>query len=310
MRIVFMGSAELSCASLGALAAAPGINVVAVITQPDRPSGRNLAVSRGPVADLADSLGIPVQAPERVNEPESLASIQALEPDYIVVVAYGQILKQALLDAPAKACVNVHTSLLPKYRGAAPIQWAIASGEVETGVTTMLVSPELDSGDVLLQEKVPIGQEDTAGDLHARLAEAGAVLLVTTLKALERGEISPQPQDDALASYAPRLKKQDGEIDWTLSAEAIYNRVRGFHPWPGCFTRVSGGGDLLKIHRAQLESASGTPGEIIDCSGDGPLVATGEGAVRLLELQPEGKKRMSAGAYLRGSRLQAGDRLG
>jgi methionyl-tRNA formyltransferase len=305
-----MGSAELTCASLQALAAAPGMTVCAVITQPDRPSGRKLAVTRSPVAELADSLEIPVHTPESVNMPESLAWIQSHEPDYMAIVAYGQILKPALLELPRKACVNVHTSLLPAYRGAAPIQWAVANGETETGVSTMLVSPELDAGDILLQTRVAIGPEDTAGTLHERLALVGADLLVETLARMDRGDIEAQPQDEASVSYAPRLKKRDGEIDWTLGAAGIYNRVRGFHPWPGCFTGLPGGQARLKIHRVRVESNEGNPGEVIDCSGEGPLVAAGSASVRLLEVQPEGRKPMSGAAYLVGHALDVGDVLG
>ena len=310
MRIVFMGSAELACASLRALANAPGITVGTVVTQPDRPRGRNLAVSRSPVADVADGLEIPVFTPENVNDSDALERIAAQEPDYIVIVAYGQILKPALLKLPRKACVNVHTSLLPAYRGAAPIQWAVANGEKETGVTTMIVSPELDAGDMLLQQEMAIGPEDTAGDLHERLAHVGADLLVETLEGLDRGEIRARPQDEASASYAPLLKKSDGEIDWTLPAQGIYNRVRGFNPWPGCFTCLPGGRDKLKVHRVRVEPESGNPGEIIDRSEDGPLVAAGYASVRLLEVQAEGRKKMSGSAYLAGHGLRVGDLLG
>ena len=313
MRVVFMGSAPISCVSLEALLADADVDVVGVVTQPDRASGRKLQVRPGPVKALAESRGIAVLAPERVNTPDAIAAIRAFAPDLIAVLAYGQILKRDLLEMAAYGCINVHTSLLPAYRGAAPIQWAVANGDSESGVTTMQMDAGMDTGDILLQTRVAIGPEDTAGDLHDALAVAGAGLLVDTLQGLRAGTLTPRPQDAASATYAPKLKKSDGRIDWTLPAAAIHNRVRGFFPWPGCSCYLSGEAPLdqrvLKVHRARVVDATGQAGTVIDISAGGPTVAASQGAIQLLRVQPAGRKAMSGDEFLRGHTLQVGERM-
>jgi len=306
MRVVFMGSADLSCPSLEALVSADEIEVASVVTQPDRARGRQLRASVGPVKHVALKHGLKVLTPERVNSSESLDSIQSCLPDFIAVVAYGQILSKSLLDIPKIDCVNVHTSLLPRYRGAAPIQWAIANGETKTGVSTMQMVEALDAGDILLQEVVTIGDQETAGTLHDRLAVIGAALLTQTLAGLADGTIVPVPQASGLTTYAPRLNKLDGRIDWTLSAHEIYNRIRGFHPWPGCTVRVPGQSEPVKIHRAKVERTSGKPGEVLDVSEDGILVASGHDGIRLVEVQPAGGRKMACSAYVRGHHVAPG----
>jgi len=251
-----------------------------------------------------------VLTPERVNEPASVEAIAALEPDVIVVVAYGQILRQPLLDLPRLGCINVHTSLLPKYRGAAPIQWAIANGETETGVTTMYMDAGMDTGDIILQETVAIGDDETAAGLHDRLAFAGAALLKKTLRGLEAGDLPRIPQNDAAATMAPRLSKADGMVDWKRSAREIRSRVRGFNPWPGSVCRTPGG-KRLKLWRVAVVpmETDAPPGQVITLRQSQPVVATGQLAIRLLEVQPEGGKVMDGAAYVRGHALAQGDQL-
>jgi methionyl-tRNA formyltransferase len=308
MRALFMGSAPLACASLDILL--EQCEVVGVVTQPDRPRGRNLKLRPGDVKAHATGRVETILTPERVNTPESLAAVVALQPDVIVVVAYGQILRQPLLDLPARGCINVHTSLLPKYRGAAPIQWAIAQGETETGVTTMYMDAGMDTGDIILQAVLPIGPEETAAELHDRLAVAGAALLGKTLRGLEAGALPRRAQDNAAASKAPLLSKADGRVDWTRTATEIHNRVRGFNPWPGssCGTAA---GKRLKLWRVAATAAAGegAPGTVVAVEEGYPVIATGAGGIRLLEVQPEGGKVMDGAAYRRGHQLAPGDRL-
>jgi methionyl-tRNA formyltransferase len=334
MRIIFMGSAGLSCPSLQALLCSSTDKVSAVVTQPDRPKGRNLKSSPGPVKILAEDAGIPVLTPLNVNSGESLEQIKSFQSELIVVVAYGQILKPAILALPPMGCVNVHASLLPKYRGAAPIQWAIADGRKVSGVTTMFMVEKMDAGDIILQRESVIETDDTAGILHDRLAEEGSVLLIETLDVIRRGEVVRIPQLDAEATFARKLTKEDGRIDWTKSATEIYNRVRGFNPWPVCWCERGGsrqpeaGPPLaekskvesqktegvapsakLRVLRVGVEDGAGLPGEVIDVEGDGPVVAAGEKAVRLIEVQPENGKVMSGADYLRGHGLAVGEFL-
>jgi len=308
MRALFMGSAPLACASLDIVL--EQCEVVGVVTQPDRPRGRNLKLRPGAVKAHATGRVETILTPERVNTPESLAAVAALQPDVIVAVAYGQILRQPLLDLPARGCINVHTSLLPKYRGAAPIQWAIAQGEAETGVTTMYMDAGMDTGDIILQDALPIGPEETAAELHDRLAVAGAALLGKTLRGLEADELPRRAQDNAVASMAPLLSKADGRIDWTCTAADIHNRVRGFNPWPGssCGTAT---GKRLKLWRVAPAGAAGegSPGTVVAVEEGYPVIATGAGGIRLLEVQPEGGKVMDGAAYRRGHQLAPGDRL-
>ncbi|MBT3294192.1 MAG: methionyl-tRNA formyltransferase [Verrucomicrobia bacterium] len=308
MRALFMGSAPLSCASLDVVL--EQCEVVGVVSQPDRPRGRNRKVCAGAITAHATGRVGTILTPERVNTPESLAAVAALQPDVIVVVAYGQILHQPLLDLPALGCINVHTSLLPKYRGAAPIQWAIAHGETETGVTTMYMDAGMDTGDIILQEALSIGPDETAAELHDRLAVTGAALLGKTLHGLASGDVPRHPQDSTVASMAPLLSKADGRIDWMRTAADIHNRVRGFNPWPGssCGTAA---GKRLKLWRVAPAAAvgEGVPGTVVAVEEGYPVIATGAGGIRLLEVQPEGGKVMDGRAYMRGHRLAPGDRL-
>ncbi len=310
MRIVFMGSAELACPCLDTLLASAGDEVVGVVTQPDRPRGRSLRLGPCPVRARAAQRGIPVLTPERVNAPESVRAIRALAPDLAVVVAYGQILKPELLGIPPRGCVNLHASLLPKYRGAAPIQWAIARGETRTGVTTMFLNEAMDAGDIIAQVGETIREDDTAGTLQERLARLGADLLARTLDDIRGGRVRRTPQPPAEATFAPKLKKSDGRLDWSRPAVELSNRIRAFTPWPGCYCEFPGARPfLVRVLKARVEAGQGQLGEILSGAGDGPLVQTGALALRLLELQPEGRKPMSGAAFLCGHPLKAGEQL-
>ncbi|HOW98192.1 MAG TPA: methionyl-tRNA formyltransferase [Kiritimatiellia bacterium] len=310
MRILFMGSGSVACPALRELAARREDAVVAVVTQPDRPSGRRRELTACPAKSLALSLGLPVREPEKVGDPSEVDALKALAPDLIVVADYGQFLRPALLALPAKGAINIHPSLLPKYRGAAPIQWAVANGETEAGVTILHVTEKMDAGDILLQEKVPIRDEHTAATLTPLLAELGATLLIRAIESIRRGEATRRPQDEALATFAPKLTKEDGRVQWTLPAEAIRNRTRGFTPWPGSFAiRPDGAGGLLRLLAVRVEPGAGEPGLVLECGPDGPLVACGENALRLLEVLPEGRKAMSGAEYARGYRLAPGLRF-
>ena len=314
MRIVFMGSSSFACPSLERLLACDADAVVGIVTQPDRPKGRRLELSPCPVKERLGGRGIPVFSPEKVNAPESLATLAGLRPDVIVVVAYGQLLKPALLAIPPAGCINVHGSLLPKYRGAAPIQWAVASGEPTTGVTTMYLNERMDAGDMILRREVAIGDDESGGELHDRLAVLGADALADTMALVRSGRAPRVPQDESMATLAPKLRKTDGRIDWSLPATAIHNRVRAFNPWPGCLCELpAGSGRWVKVLRTKVEAAgpSGAlSGTITEVAGDGPLVGTASGLVRLVEIQPEGKRPMPGAAFLRGYPLAAGDRAG
>ncbi|NQU40657.1 MAG: methionyl-tRNA formyltransferase [Lentisphaerae bacterium] len=308
MRAVFMGSAPLSCASLEVVLDL--CDVVGVVAQPDRPRGRKLKVCHGAVKALALSRDVPVVTPEHINEAESVAVLAAWRPDVIVVVAYGQILRQPLLDIPPLGCINVHTSLLPAYRGAAPIQWAVANGDTETGVTTMFMDTGMDSGDIIYQDRVAIGSDETGAALHDRLALRGAALLRRTLTDLTEGVVPRRPQDVKTATTARRLQRADGRIDWSQSAQRIHNRIRGFNPWPGSFCHAPNG-RLLKVWQAELapNPTEAHPGTVIGFTDGSPVVASSDGAVRLLEVQPEGAKVMGGAAYVRGHALREGDLL-
>lgn len=317
LRTLFMGSAALACPSLRALHACPLVDLLGAVTQPDRPKGRRLALTACPVKQLAQELGVATMSPERVNTLDVLTDLAALKPELIVVVAYGQFLGTTLLSLPRYGCMNVHASLLPRYRGAAPVQWAIANGDAVTGVTTMRVNAQMDAGDILLQRDVPIEAEDTAGSLMARLGEVGAGLLIETVASHVNGTLRPQRQDATLATLAPKLHKQDGRIDWTRAAVELHNRIRAFHPWPGSFCLLAapsaGGAEpapALKVHRVAVEAGCGLPGMVLEAGGRGPLVATGQGALRLLEVQAPGGKAMAGSDYVRGRALRVGDLLG
>ena len=313
LRVVFMGTAELACASLKALNDSMDFAVLGVVTQPDRPKGRDLKLQPSAVKTVALQAGLPVWQPERARHPDFLAELAALRPDVIAVAAYGQILPQAMLDLPRFGCVNLHTSLLPKYRGAAPIQWAILDGEAETGVTIMKMAAGLDTGDILARRSIPIKPEDNAATLHDRLAQVGAELLLPTILAYAAGKITPQPQLGTAATYARKITKEDGRLDWSQSARALWNRVRAFTPWPGAFTYLSEtrGRRLLKVGGVSLEeNRHGAPGEILQADKTGVVVGCGQGALRLQELQLEGRRKMSAAEWLAGHPLTLGAKLG
>lgn len=309
MRIVFMGTPAFAVPSLLKLAER-GHDIPAVFTQPDRPKGRGQQVAFSPIKEAAQRLNLPVFQPERVRRPEVVNQLADIKADVMVVTGYGQIIPQSIIDLPSLGIVNVHGSLLPKYRGAAPIQWAIAEGETVTGVTTMKINAGLDTGDMLLKAETPIGPEETAPELAERLAQLGADLLDKTLDGLQAGTITPEPQNDAEATHAPILKKEDGRADWTRPADVLANRCRGFLPWPGLFTRFRG--QVLHIWRAKPANDidSGLPGSL-HVRGRGVVVACGAGtALELQELQLEGRKRMSAEAFVNGRRLSANETLG
>ena len=307
-----MGTAELSCDSLRGLLESPDFNVVAVVTQPDRPKGRDLKLQPSPVKVLGLSAKLPVLQPERARSEEFLQELRVLQPDLIAVAAYGQILPQSILDLPRFGCLNVHTSLLPKYRGAAPIQWAILNGDAETGVTIMKMNAGLDTGDILTQATTPIRPEDNSETLHDRLARMGADLLVRTIPDYVAGKLPLRPQSAAGVSYAAKIKKQDGHIDWTQPARAIWNRVRGLAPWPGAFTYLPGQPQphLLKLWQAEVVERAGPPGEVLQADKTGVVVGCGHEALRILILQREGGRRLQAHEFLAGHPLLPGQRLG
>ena len=308
MRLVFLGTPEFAVPTLERTVEA-GHEVLAVLTQPDRPRGRGQLTSASPVKAAAERLGLPVFQPERIRRPEAVELLRALGVDAMVVVGYGQIIPQTVIDLAPLGIINVHASLLPKYRGAAPIQWAIANGETWTGVTTMRIDAGLDTGDILLQEGTAIGPDETAVELSPRLAAMGAGLLVRTLGKLTDGSIAPQKQDSALATYAPLLKKQDGQIDWARAAHAIHNQIRGLQPWPGAYTAFRD--QTLNLWRScvrEQESAAAEPGCIIALR---PLtVQCGQGALELGEVQLEGRKRMAGTDFVNGQRVREGEILG
>jgi methionyl-tRNA formyltransferase len=306
-----MGTAEIACPILARLHELPGARVVGVVTQPDRPKGRDLKLQASAVKQLALKLDLPVLQPDRARNPEFIERLRALSPELVAVAAYGQILPQSLLDLPRFGCLNVHTSLLPKYRGAAPIQWAILNGDSETGVTIMKMDAGLDTGDILTQEAVPIGPRDTAQTVHDRLAQVGAGLLARTIPDWVNGRISARPQDHRTATHAPKIKKEDGCIDWRLPAETVWNRIRGLLPWPGAFTFLPNTRErsLVKIWDAEPVAGQGAPGQILGADHSGIAVGCGEGALRILELQREGGKRMLVRDFLLGNRVAAGEFL-
>lgn len=304
MRVVFMGTPAFAVPSLEAVVKA-GHDVPLVVTQPDRPAGRGKKLTPPPVKEKALELGLEVGQPEKIRD--VLQHLQDLAPDVIVVVGYGQFIPQKILDLPEHGCVNVHSSLLPKYRGAAPANWAIVNGDTETGVSTMRLVKKMDAGDVLLQRRTQIGDEETASELNARLAPIGAELLVETLAGLEAGTIAAQPQDESEVTFAPLMKREDGEIDWTLSARDVVNRARGFDPWPGAYTTYRG--KRLHIRKARAIQESGEPG-LLRTDGGRLLVGCGEGSIETLIVQPEGKPRMPAADFVRGRRPAPGERFG
>ncbi|MDR4478683.1 MAG: methionyl-tRNA formyltransferase [Nitrospira sp.] len=305
MRIVFMGTPDFAVPSLEALLKSKD-EVVGVVTQPDRPKGRGQEVVWSPVKAVCQREGIPVLQPLKMKDPVFLDALRQWEPEVIAVTAYGRILPPAILTLPSRGCINVHGSLLPKYRGAGPIQWAIIRGERETGITTMFMAEGMDTGDMLLQEKVAIQPDDTAGTLAPRLAEVGGRLLVETLRRLREGTLTPQPQDHAQATMAPMLKKEDGVVDWTLTAVEIVNRVRGLSPWPGAYTYVNGERWILWRVTSGDEAQNAAPGTVTKVTKDRVDVATGGGTIHIVDIQPSNSRRMTMAQYLAGHRLAEG----
>ncbi len=312
MILVFCGTPSFAVPTLEKLVEA-GHSVPLVVTQPDRPRGRGMELSVSPVKNAALRLGIAVVQPAAIkNNAEFRDQLAAIAPDAIIVVAYGRIIPQWMIDLPRLGNLNLHASLLPKYRGAAPIQWAIANGESVTGVTTMRIDAGLDTGDILMQREIPIGTEDTSETLGPRLAAIGADLMVETLRGLDNGQIRPIPQDHSQATLAPILKKEDGRMDFARSAKDLFNRLRGFQPWPGAFTTFKG--KTLQVHRAQpaQRTVKTTPGEIA-VEGTRLFVGCGlhaDTTLELLEIQLEGKRRMTAQEFINGYRPKSGDHLG
>lgn len=309
MRVVYMGTPEFAVPPLRALAK-DGMDVAAVVTAPDRRQGRGRKTAPPPVKVEALDLNLPVIQVDSLKTPDILKTIHDLAPDFLAVVAFGYILPPALLAVPRHMSVNVHPSLLPRYQGPAPIQWAVLNGDAETGVTTMAMDPGVDTGGILMQARVPVKPEETSQTLHDRLSLVGAGLLVETLHGVADGRLSPTPQDPARVEFAPRLSKTDGEMDWSRTAGELDCFVRGMNPWPGAFTFYEG--NRIKIHRARVsDQKSGAPaGTVLAASRKGLLVATGQGVLNLLTLQAAGGKPLAAGDFLLGKPIVVGDRLG
>jgi methionyl-tRNA formyltransferase len=306
MRLVFLGTPSFAVPTLEACVAA-GHEVVCVVTQPDRPSGRGRHVAAPPVKESALRLGLDVYQPERVRRPEAVEHLRSLAPEAMVIVGYGQIIPQVIIDLAPLGIINVHGSLLPKYRGAGPVQWAIVNGETTTGVTTMKIDAGLDTGDMLLKAETEIGPDETAPELAHRLSIMGAHLLVETLDRIH--EIQPEPQDNAQATHAPLLKKEDGLIDWSVSALRVHNRARGLQPWPGAYTTFRGHTLHLWKTRPQLRgTAHPGPGRFLTLKP--PVVCCGEGALELIEVQLEGRKRIAGADFVNGQRLSDNELLG
>ncbi len=301
MRVVFMGTPDIAATCLKKILE-DGFDVVGVYTQPDRPKGRGMKLVCSPVKELAMAHGIPVFQPENFREDQTVEELAALKPDVCAVVAYGRILPQRALDIPTGGCINIHASLLPKYRGSAPYQWAVLDGCKETGVTAQYMALKMDAGDVIDVAKTPIGENETAGELLDRLAVLGAQLLSDTLKKAENGRIPAMPQAEAEVTFAPMLDKSLCPVDWNKTAQQVHNHVRGLHPWPVATATI--GGTLFKIHSTVMVEGKGQPGQILGLTKTGLVVACGEGAVEIRSLQAEGGKRMAAPDYFRGHPLE------
>ncbi|WP_042356294.1 methionyl-tRNA formyltransferase [Bacillus rubiinfantis] len=312
MRIVFMGTPDFSVPVLTRIIN-DGYEVIAVVTQPDRPVGRKRILTPPPVKVEALKQGIPVLQPEKIRQPEELQKILDLQPDIIITAAFGQILPKKLLEAPKYGCINVHASLLPELRGGAPIHYAILQGKTKTGITIMYMAEKLDAGDILTTVEIPILEEDNVGTLHDKLSAAGAELLAETLPKLIAGKLTPTPQNDTEATFAPNIKREQEKINWEKSGEEIYNQIRGLNPWPVAFTTING--QVLKVWQAKKETAQekGQPGTIINIEQDGLTVSSGnDTAIKITELQPAGKTKMTAEQFLRGSggKISVGSKLG
>ncbi|MEK3884412.1 methionyl-tRNA formyltransferase [Paenibacillus sp. PL2-23] len=313
MRIVFMGTPDFAVPSLHLLAAS-GYSVVAAVSQPDRPKGRKKTLTPPPVKEAALSLGIPVLQPERMRSPEAVAAVAEYKPDLIVTAAYGQILPRAVLELPRLGCINVHGSLLPKYRGGAPIQRSIMQGESETGVTIMYMAEGLDTGDMISRVALPILDEDTSGTMFEKLSLAGAKLLGETLPSIIDGTAQAVPQREEEATYAPNLTRDDERIDWGRPARALFNQVRGLSPMAGAFTSL--GGEVFKVWACEAPAAGGAggalqePGTILSADASGIVVQTGDGRLVLKDVQPAGKRVMPVSEWIRGARIEPGTKLG
>ena len=303
MKLVYMGTPDFAVPALEKLAAVH--EVAAVFTQPDKPVGRKQILTPPDVKVCAERLGIPVCQPASMKTPEAFELLKSFAPEVIVVAAYGQILPKAVLDLPAYGCVNIHGSLLPKYRGAAPIQQAVLNGDAVTGVTPMLMDVGLDTGDILLTKETPIGENETSAELFDRLSLLGGELILETLDALAQGSVTPKKQDEALATHTSKIDKSLCPIDFTATAQAVHNLIRGLYSWPVATAQI--GGKRVKIHKARIAKGSGSAGVILSVKPF--VIACGEGAVEILELQPEGKKKMSAEAFAAGHDLKIGDKL-
>jgi methionyl-tRNA formyltransferase len=316
LRVVYFGTPSFAVPALESLLASRH-RVVAVVTQPDRPRGRGHQVTAGPVKALAESRSLPVLQPEKIRSPELLDSLQGFAPDLAVVAAYGRILPDDLLAVPRLGFINIHASLLPRYRGASPIQRAVINGERSTGVSIMRIVRELDAGPVFASRTLPIGPDDTSVDVEKGLAALGAAALLDVVDALSRGEAVETPQDHEGATYAAKLTKEDGRLDWNETAERLHNRVRGVHPWPHAYTFLNGGRYVihrttlsLNVERSALKLASAPPGTILHAHGEDLIVAAGQSsALRILEIQPENKRLMSVRDFLAGHPLRAGKRF-
>lgn len=311
-KVVFMGTPRFAVPSLMALIEA-GYELAVVVTRPDKPRGRGLALLPSPVKEAALKRGIRVIEPRNVRDESFISELRSISPDFIVVVAYGKILPPPVLGIPSRGCINLHASILPRYRGAAPINRAIVNGDKETGVSTMLMDAGMDTGPVLLTERVAIGDDDTAEDLAQTLSTAGARLLVETIRGLAQGSIAGTPQDDKAATCAPTLKKEDGRIDWGRNASEVKNLMRGLYPWPGAYTVWKG--MVLKVHSGHPAGACAggdntEPGAVLDATKDSIIIKCGGGAFEITELQPENRKRMGAGDFIKGYRITKGDVLG
>ncbi|BDV44743.1 methionyl-tRNA formyltransferase [Geotalea uraniireducens] len=305
LRIIFMGTPDFACPTLQKLIER-GERVITVVTQPDRPKGRGQKLLPPPVKVLAEQHGVPVLQPVKVRNPDVIEQIRELGPDLIVVVAFGQILPQALLDIPRLGCINIHASLLPRYRGAAPINWCLINGETETGITTMLMDAGLDTGDMLVKRQLAITPDEDAQALHDRLSQLGAETIDETLNQLQAGTLQRQKQDDTQSCYAPLLKKDNGLIDWTKSSLQIKNLVRGMTPWPGAFTYLHG--QLVKIFQVDVAAESGPAGTILSVGPAGIVVGCGTNeSVLVRELQLEGRKRLKVADFLAGYKISVGD---
>ena len=316
MRIVFCGTPQFAVPAFKHILAQPDLQIAGVITQPDRPSGRGMKLSFSPVKEAALTAGLPVHQPEKIRSTEAQALLEKLAPDCIVIIAYGQIIPARLLSIPKHGWINLHASLLPKYRGAAPINWAIVNGETKTGVTSMRIDAGMDTGEMFLQREIEIGPQETAPELSARLAEAGAPLMLETLRGLVAGTLSGCPQDHAKATCAPLLKKEDGRLDWNCLAQDIYNRIRGFAPWPGAFTTFRGKtchlwGEPVSKQRGSDDSGriEYLPGTLLQQKGELHVACGSTTILRLLAVKVEGRKQVTAAEFANGAQLRAGERF-